>query len=466
MTTLAVSSTNNIPRGPKPMNNLLVAMPYIMQMSRDMMGTMDGMFKQYGDTFSFEIMGGRVAMFSHPDHIQEIVLTQANKFHKGMDYKDEKAGLARFMGNGLVTSDGEFWKRQRKLASPAMHAKRIKNYAGTMTDFTVRMLDGWRDGTRIDVAFEMMRLTLKIVAQTLFHVNITQDVGRVDEAMSAIQEAAGGGINLVPAWVPTPRELKARKALRDLNEIVYGIINQRRAGGEDMGDLLSMLLLARDDDGNGMTDKQVRDEAVTMFLAGHETTANALNWTFYLLAQHPDVLAKLHAELDTVLGGRVPTLADLEQLKYTEMVVKESMRLLPPVWGFGRQAIEDVRIGEYDIPKGTSVSVATYWTHRDPRWWENPEVFEPERFSPEREAKIRKYAYIPFGGGPRICIGNSFAMMEARLLLATIASRYTLHLAPRQKVEMLPLITLNPKGGLPMTIRARESIRERVVAAQ
>jgi cytochrome P450 len=455
-TTMMPTGYRTVP-GPKPMNNILSVLGFAMQAQRNLLELMDGQFKRYGDTFMFEAMKRRQYMFSHPDHIQEIVLTQASKFHKESDYKNEKHGLARFMGNGLVVSDGEFWKRQRKLSAPALHARRIQNYAGTMVEYTAQMLDQWQDGARLDIADEMMRLTLNIVARTLFNVDVSKDATRIKEAMDTLQEVAGGSTFLrLPTWVPTPLELRARKGLRDLDEIVYGIIRERRASGEDKGDLLSMLLLAKDDDGNGMTDKQARDEAVTMFLAGHETTANALNWTFYALAQHPDILAKLHAEVDTVLAGRMPTLPDLEQLKYTEMVVKESMRLYPPVWGFGRQAMEDVRIGEYEVPQGSSLVVSTYWTHRDPRWFPYPARFDPERFNAENEPKIRKYAYVPFGGGPRICIGNSFAMMEARLLLATIVSRFTLSLAPGQRVEMLPLITLNPKGGLPMTVRRRQ----------
>jgi cytochrome P450 len=454
--TITTTTTPHFPPGPAPMNNLFSASGLLRAANRNMLDMLSEMQTKYGDTFQFEVMGSRQYVFTQPDHLQEIVLTQASKFYKENSYKNEKSGMARFMGNGLVVSDGEFWKRQRKLVAPSMHAKRIHAYAGTMVEYTQGMLDHWRDGAQLDIAYEMMQLTLKIVAQTLFHVDISKDVGRIDEAMESVQESAGGAFRLIPTWVPTPGELRARRALRELDEIVYGVINERRASGEDKGDLLSMLLLAEDDDGQRMTDKQARDEAVTMFLAGHETTANALNWTFYLLAQHPDVLAKLHAELDTVLGGRAPTLADLEHLKYTEMVIKESMRILPPVWGFSREAREDVQIGGWDVPKGASVNLPVFLTHRNAQWWPDPLRFDPERFSPTNEATIKKAAYMPFGGGPRVCIGNSFAMMEARLLLATIASRYTLHLAPGQRVGYKPLITLVPDGGLPMTLRARQ----------
>ena len=262
-------------------------------------------------------------------------------------------------------------------------------------------------------------------------------------------------VDFLPKWIPTPGHIQARRAEKDLDEIVYGYINDRRKTGDDKGDLLSMLLLAEDEDGNRMTDKQVRDEAVTLYLAGHETTSNAMTWTFYLLEQNAEAEAKLHAELDDVLGGRTPTLADLRNLPYTEMVLKESMRLLPPVYGVGREAVEEVEIGGYTIPAGSNVGLHFYRAHRHPDFWNDPEKFDPERFSPENEKNIPRYAYMPFGGGPRVCIGNSFAMMEAQLLLATIAQHYKLRLAPEANVVLDPKITLRPKHGMPMTLHKR-----------
>jgi cytochrome P450 len=447
------------PPGPPPAKNLFDQIRIVRRLQTDRLGTMGEWRARYGDFFVMQF--GRMSQYmtSRPEAIHQITVTEAASFHKNVDYKDEKRGLARFLGNGLVTSDGEFWKRQRKLVAPAFHTNRITNYAQTMVDYTLDMLQGWHDGARLDISHEMTRLTMLIVARSLFHTDASSDVMRVNKAVGVIQRVSGE-TTLIPPWVPTPRELSARRATRDLDAIIYRMIREWRVTREDKGDLLSMLLLAVDDEGKGMTDKQARDEAVTLFLGGHETTANALNWTWYLLAQHPEIEAKLHEELDAVLAGRAPTLADLESLPYTEMVLKESMRLYPPVWGFGRQAIEDVQLGEYLLPKGTSIGVMTYFTHRDPAFWDEPERFDPERFSPENEKKIPKYAYIPFAAGPRICIGNAFAMMEARLVLATVASRYRLRLAPGQKVEMLPLITLNPKGGLPMRLEAREPVRE------
>ncbi|MGB1286828.1 MAG: cytochrome P450, partial [Aggregatilineales bacterium] len=295
--------------------------------------------------------------------------------------------------------------------------------------YTVDMLSTWQDGVTLDVNEEMMRLTLLIVAKTLFDADATADANRVAEVLDVIMEASNA-VDFLPNWIPTRAHLEQKRALNDLDDIVYGYINDRRASGEDKGDLLSMLLMAEDEDGERMTDKQVRDEAVTLYLAGHETTSNAMTWTWYLLQQNPDAEAQLHAELDTVLQGRTPTMADLRNLPYTEMVIKESMRLLPPVFGVGRTAIADVDIDGYTIPAGSGVVLHFYRTHRHEEFWENPEKFDPQRFNPENEKSIPRYAYMPFSSGPRVCIGNSFAMMEAELLLATIAQQYTLRRMP------------------------------------
>ncbi len=389
--------------------------------------------------------------------MHEIMVTKSASFYKDRDLKNQKVGLARFLGNGLLISDGEFWKRQRRLAAPALHAKRIAAYADTMVDYTLTMLDGWNDGARVDVSKEMTALTMKIVAKSLFDADVSGIVQQVGDSLKVVQET-GGAPPLIPGWIPTPMELSKRRTRKTLDDIIYTMIENWRKIGEDKGDLMSMLLLAEDEDGKHMSDQQARDEVVTLFLAGHETTSNNLNWTWVLLAQNPEVEAKLHEELDSVLEGKPPTLADLERLPYTEWVIKESMRLYPPAWIIGREAIEDVQIGDYFMPKGTQVNCVFYFAHHDPRWWDAPQQFRPERFSPENEENINKHAYTPFGGGPRVCIGNSFALMEARLLLATIAQRYRLSLSPGQVVEINPKITVNPKNGLPMTLHARERI--------
>lgn len=428
-------------------------------LNADMLGYFKKGFADNGDIYAFRTGKNLNYVVANPDFVRELLVNQADKFNKDRTYKDQKVGLARFLGNGLIVSDGEFWKRQRKLVQPAFHAKRIEAYADTMVDYTARMLDGWRGAQTLDVDREMMRLTLQIVAKTLMNVDVSATADRVGHAMDVLQELMQP-VEILPAWIPTPGRQRTKAAVADLDAIVYAMIAQWRETGEDRGDLLSMLLLARDDDGAPMTDEQVRDEAVTLLLAGHETTANTLNWTFTLLAQNPDAEAKLHAEVDSALGGKLPTLADLKRLPYTDMVIKESMRLLPPAYSFGRQAIVDTEIEGYTIPQGTDVTIFNYFMHRDARLWDQPERFMPERFSPDNEKDIPRYAYLPFGGGQRICVGSSFAAMEARLLLATIVSRYQLRLRPGQVVKPEPRITLRPSHGLTMRVEQRHPVRE------
>ncbi|MBL8134620.1 MAG: cytochrome P450 [Anaerolineae bacterium] len=444
--------------GPPAVKGILDTIRFAAALKRDLIGFLNQQFDDYGDIVMLDVGGEKSVLLSHPDHLHELLVTKADDFHKGADYKDTERGLARFMGNGLLTSDGEFWKRQRRLVAPGLHARRIAAYAETMVEMTERMMGHWESGARLDIDQEMMRCTMMIVGKALFHTDVEQDTERVGEIMTVLQQMSTP-LDFIPAWVPTPKRIRVRRAIEDLDRLVYGMIQEWRVEGVDHGDLLSMLLLARDDDGNAMSDKQARDEVVTLFLAGHETTANAMNFLWVLLSQNPAVEARLHEELDAVLGGRAPTLDDLRLLPYTEMVVKEAMRLYPPAYSFGRQAIRDTSIGGYAVPAGTAITVLNYRTHRSPKYWESPDQFQPERFSPEREGQIEKYAYVPFGGGPRICIGNSFAMMEARLMLATIAQRYRLRLSEGYQVRLDPLITLRPRGGLPMLVEQREPVR-------
>jgi cytochrome P450 len=415
-------------------------------------------YKEYGDTLMVQFGKQQQYLTSRPEYLHEVLVTQASKFHKDNDYKNPKVGLARFLGNGILTSDGEFWKRQRKLVAPALHARRIASYADVIVDYSAQMLDRWHSGVRMDISREMLGVTMKIIAEILFHLDVSEDVQRVEDAVHVMQKFSSTR-HLLPTWIPTPLELRSRRAIRDLDDVIYRIIAQRGESGEDKGDLLGMLSAARDDEDKPMSDKQMRDELVTLFIAGHETTANTLNWAFYLLAQNPDVERKLHEELDTVLAGQLPTFADLMQLPYLDMVVKEVMRLYPAAWGVSREAIEDVQLGPYFMPKGSTIGLTLYFTHHDPQNFPDPERFDPERFSAENEKNIPDYAYLPFGGGPRVCVGNSLAMMETRLIVATIASRFRLSLAPGQTVQMDPLITLNTKGGMAMTVTARERMQ-------
>lgn len=450
---------SNLP-GPPPANNLYRAFRLLRLVKKDLLGLIQGGFAEFGDIYRVEVLGRRQLLICNPQHIREVLLEKSDEFFKNIDYTDPRIGLARFLGSGLLTSNGDFWKRQRRLVAPALHVKRIAAYAQNMVDSTTRMLETWQDGKTVDIDLEMMHATLEIVAKSLFQTDVSGDAQRIAGAMGILQQmvdANNSAQAIIPAWMPTPLRFRVDRAVKNLDSIVYRLIEERKKSGEvrDTGDLLSMLLLARDDDDRPMTDRQARDEIVTMFLAGHETTANALNWTWVLLSENPEAEKKLHEELDLVLGGRLPTLEDIKKLPYTEMVIKESLRLYPPAFTYSRVAVKETEIGPYRIPEGTEVAVVAYATQRDSRFWKDPESFRPERFSPENEMQIPKFAWIPFGGGPRVCIGNAFAMMEACLMLAVIASRYSLRLVNPGPVKKNPRLTLRPGNGLPMILRKR-----------
>lgn len=413
--------------------------------------------KAYGG-ISYNVLGP-VTMYqiTEPALIHQILVEKADKFYKA---KRIRNALEAFAGNGIFLSEGDFWKRQRKLAQPAFHAKRIGSYADTMVDFTVQMVDGWNDGETRDIAHEMMKLTLKIVCKTLFDADVSGDAERVGVLLTEVLESANNKLNEafeLPAWWPSPQRQRLKAVVAELDSLIYRFIDDRKKSGEDKGDLLSMLLEARDDEGNGMDSKQVRDESMTLFIAGHETTAVALSWAWYLLTTHPETFQKLQVEVDSVLQGRIPTLQDLQNLPYTDMVMKEAMRLYPPASGVAREALEDVEIGGYLFKKGELISINFYAMHHSERHFSEPERFDPERFTKENETKIPRYAYLPFGGGPRVCIGNMFAMMEARLILATIAQRFDLSLVANQTVTPEQLLTIRPKNGIQMRLKQRKT---------
>jgi cytochrome P450 len=402
--------------------------------------------RDYGDIVTMRYYNFRVYFVSHPDYIEQVLVTDNRKFIKGRILRKNR----QLFGNGLLTSEGDFWLRQRRLAQPAFHRGRVASYADTMVRLASRMASEWSNGEERDIHSEMMRLTLSIVAKTLFDADVDREAKRVGHALEAIMQLNSDFRKLIltPTWLPTPRKIRATIATAKLNRIVYRFIEDRRASGVDNGDLLSMLLAARDDDGSRMTDRQLRDESITIFLAGHETTANALSWTWMLLAQNPHVESKLHEELDRVLGGRTPTLDDLPNLRYTGLVITESLRLYPPAWGMARVAIEDTEIAGYPIPKGCGVSLAQWVVHRDPRWFEAPLEFRPERWEGDLAKRLPRFAYFPFGGGPRQCIGNNFAVMEASLLLATLAQQFRISLVPGREIIPAASITLRPKTGI------------------
>jgi cytochrome P450 len=386
---------------------------------------------EYGDIAGLRVLNFKTIFISHPDLIEEVLVTNARKYSKGRVLRANR----HVFGDGLLTSEGDFWLRQRRLAQPAFHRVRIASYAATMVEYTQRMLDGWRGGEERDAHQEMMRLTLQIVGKTLFDADVERDAQEVGES--------------------TATNLRVKKEIAQIEKILYRIIGERRASGRDAGDLLSMLLSAQDEDGSRMTDRQLRDEAITLFLAGHETTASTLSWTWWLLAQNPAVEAKLHAELDVVLGDRAPSLDDLPRLAYTGHVITESLRLYPAAWGMARLAVEDHEIAGYSVRKGMGVAMAQWVVHRDPRWYDAPEEFRPERWEGDLMKRLSRFAYFPFGGGPRQCIGNAFALMEATLILATIARKFRLRLVANHPVAPLASITLRPRHGVRVTLESR-----------
>jgi cytochrome P450 len=411
--------------------------------------------REYGDVAGIRILNFKTIFINHPDTIEEALVTNARKYTKGRVLRANR----HVFGEGLLTSEGEFWLRQRRLVQPAFHRARIASYAAAMVEYTQRMLEGWRDGEERDAHQEMMRLTLQIVGKTLFDADVERDAQEVGKSLELLLEI---GANFrrtifVPHWLPTPTNLRVKREVAQIEKILYRIIADRRASDRDAGDLLSMLLSARDEDGSRMTDRQLRDETITLFLAGHETTASTLSWTWWLLAQNPAAEAKLHSELDAVLGGRGPALDDLPKLCYTGHVVTESLRLYPPAWGLARLAVEDHRIAGYPVTKGMGVAMAQWVVHRDPRWYDAPEEFRPERWEGDLLKRLPKFAYFPFGGGPRQCIGNAFALMEASLILATIAQKFRLRLVTDHMVEPLASITLRPRHGVRVTLDRRRA---------
>ncbi len=426
---------------------------HLFELQRDMLGFVTRCARELGDVVAWRLGRHRVYQINHPDLIEEVLVKNNRNFTK-----DFSLQLYRpVIGNGLLTSEGDFWLRQRRLIQPAFLRQRLAAYGEIMTAYARRMLDDWHDGQTFDMHEQMMRLTLYIAAKTLFDADMGEEAGDVGEALEEALRCIDTRLLFhPPLWIPTPGNRRLNRAVRRLDSHLFRMIEQRRASGKDHGDFLSLLLNARDeDDGGRMTDRQLRDEAMTLFLAGHETTALALTWTWYLLAQNPEVVAKLHAELDAVLAGREPTVADLPRLRYAERVVTESMRLYPPAYGLAREAVADCEIGGYRVPAGTTLYFLQWVVQRDPRFFPDPDAFNPDRWTEEFTQRLPKYAYFPFGGGPRLCIGNSFAMMEAVLALATVAQRYRVELVPDQEVKLWPSITLRPKDGIRVVVRQR-----------
>jgi cytochrome P450 len=441
-------------RPPGPKGHFLLGS--LAPLSRDWLGFYAQCARDYGDVVHLRYLHVPICLLMHPRDIEYVLVANPGNFTKSSDYR----ALARVVGNGLLTNEGKPWQRQRGLIQPAFRRENILSYAPVMTRATGRMLDSWIGGEARNVHADMMAVTLEIVAQCLCGAEVTGVADRVGKAMEVITDRFMNDASqalLLPFDLPDFLSPARRDAISDLNQIINGIISERRASHQPREDLLDALLHARDAEGHPMSDAQLRDEVMTLFLAGHETTAIALSWTCYLLSQHAQVEAKLVEELNAVLGDREPTPEDLPRLHYAEMVLKESTRLYPPVWRIARKAIADCEIGGYRVTAGTNIFIFQSLTQRDPRFFSNPDAFDPERWreDPIRSGKIPRFAYFPFGGGSRVCVGAAFAMLEATLLLAMIQQKFHLDLVPGHLVNPLLSVTLRPKNGIRVTVHRR-----------
>ena len=426
-----------------------------LELHRDQIGFVSRLAAEYGDVVPLWVMPYRVVFFNRPDLVEEVLATKQRHFVKSIVLRR----LGELLGDGILVSDGDYYRRQRRLVQPAFHRDRVDGYGRVMVDHTERMLDGWRDGEERELQAEMMRLTLGVVCDALFNADVAGEAGEVGQAFTAalraVQDRTSSIQIVLPGFVPLPARVRLWRATRRLDRMVYRIIREHRTAGGS-GDLVSMLLAARDEEtGRGMSDRQVRDEMMTIVLAGHETTALALTWGWYLLAQHPEVEARLHDEVTQVLGDRLPTVADMARLPYTGMVISEALRFYPPAWALVREAVADVEIGGYPLRKGAVVLISPWTMHRDPRYFERPEAFMPERWADGLAKRLPRFAYFPFGGGQRQCIGTGFAMMELTLIFATMVRRFRLRLVPGQQIGYMPAITVRATPGIRMVVQAR-----------
>ena len=448
------ANRNHFPPGPRGLPIFGVS----FQVVKDPLGLMRRMARDYGDIVAFPvIMNQKRVLLNHPDWVEQVLVIQHSKFHKS-DFT--KRAVERILGQGLLISEGDFWRRQRRLAQPAFHKTRINEYASTMVQIAQAHAHSWSDGDSRDVTHEMMALTLDVAVRTLFGTTIPGEAERIGDALTFLMRYSlrrlRAPVRIPPHW-PTPRNRRAQREHDFLDSVVYRIIDERRSKGDAVnhGDLLSLLMGAMDEDGSQMTSQQLRDETMTLFLAGHETTALTLAWGWYLLSQNPRAESKLHEELRAVLAGRPPELADLYRMPYLQAIVNEVLRLYPPAYISARTSIEPCQIGDYNFPSGTTFLMSQWVMHRDARYFDDPEVFRPERWLDGLMDRLPLGAYFPFGGGPRRCIGQGFALLEAGLVLAEVAQRFRFELIPGQQIIPEPLVTLRPRNGIRMTLRAR-----------
>jgi len=448
------SSTDQKQSGPK--GHFILGM--VSDFRNDPLVFTEEMERDFPGLCGFKFAHLHMILVNKPEYIQHVLQTNNKNYVKGIEYDE----LKHILGDGLLTSEGSFWLRQRRLAQPAFHKKRLAHFVEMMVSSTEQLLLEWNSSTNekeaFDVLPEMMRLTLDIVSRTMFSTHVNKHAPAIAEALGALIHDAYGRIESmvnVPLWFPTKHNNYVVRQRKVLQNVILNLIEERRNSGESMNDLLSMLMEAEDEDtGERMTDKQLMDELMTIFLAGHETTANALSWTLYLLSENPEVEQCLLEEVTSVLGNEAPTLESVRSLNYTMNVLKESMRLYPPAWMLGRTALQDDEVDCLPIAKGSNILISTWALHRSERYWEEPLAFKPERF--EQEKDIPKFAYFPFGGGPRLCIGTNFANMEMQIVLAMLVREYSFSLKEDHPVEPEPLVTLRPKHGLQFYARKRK----------
>ena len=445
-------TSSSLPRGP----NGYPLLGHASSLLRDALEFLRQCAGKYGDPVPLRFFGKPVLFVNHPDTIAHVLATSHRKIVKGIARRSDHI----LLGDGISLSEGDAWLRERRLMQPAFYRERVATYGEDMVTLTERMLEAWRDGETRDIYVEMSNLTLAIVGKTLLGIDVWDDAPDLATAIVsalACRDAHARSVSmLLPPSLPTPTNLRMRLARRKIDDIVQRVIDARRTANDDHDDLLALLLRAQDENGGTMTDQQVRNEILTIFVGGHETVADLLSWTWYLLSQHPEVEARLLAEFDTSLGGRLPTVSDLPRLPYAAMVVSEVLRLYPPASVLMREAVADFEIGARRVTRGTEIVVSPWVIHRDPRYFADPEEFNPDRWADGLASRLPRYAYLPFGGGPRLCIGRSFAMMEAVLVLAAVAQRFHLELQPGHRVVAETIPTLHPNFGLRMVLHRRQ----------
>jgi cytochrome P450 len=430
-----------------------------LEVMADPVGFLLRMAHEYGSLARYRLGSMTMNQVNHPAGVQRVLLDNKHNYDKG----DNWEAMRQVAGNGLLTSEGSYWLSQRRLMQPAFHRQRIAGFAGIMLRRTQEMLARWQvaagSGTPIDISQEFSALTMAIIMDTMFSSRIQAHTQQVSRAIAFLLEDINFRF-IVPFYpkmnVPTLRNLRARRALGVLDRVIFQIIQERRSSGEQLDDLLGMLMEAKDEEtGEAMTDRQLRDEVITIFVAGHETTAVLLAWLFHALAQHAAVQEQLYAEVDQVLNGRLPGLADLPTMPYLRMVIDETLRLYPPAWITNRECREEDELCGYRIPAGEVVSISPYVMHRLPEYWDTPERFDPQRFNPQQADERPRFTYLPFGAGPRQCIGNNFALLEAQLIIASLAQQVRLTPIPGKVVTLNPVVTLRAKNGIWMKVQRR-----------